>query len=289
MSQFFEELFPENVDYGTNFAAAYRNWIVRTLGGNEYRSQQHPFIQATMSVDFERQTNQVVEEVIDLNNRAGGTLCGFRVFHPVDHSTNDYRGTPTAFDQHLPEAVVSGYQLMRWYGDHTDPTCRRRRIRKPRTGTALVGVAGQVYPEHQWSVDYTTGIVSMSANRSRPITGITQAAQAVLTVGSNTFAAGDSVVISGVVGMTQINNLRALITARTSTTITVSINSSAFSAYVSGGTVETQPIDGEALTAGCKFDLPMRFSDDLGGTFSKWDTIDASGIDLIEILNPDPQ
>ena len=66
-------------------------------------------------------------------------------------------------------------------------------------------------------------------------------------------------------------------------------NSSAFSAYVSGGTVQTNPIAGEVLTAGCKYDLPMRFSDDLGGTFSNWDTIDASGIGLLEILNPDPQ
>ena len=289
MTQFLEELFPENVDYGSGFAAGYKNWIVRTLGGDEYRSQQHPFIQATLNVDFERQTNQVVNEVIDLNNRAGGTLCGFRVFHPVDHSTNDYRGTPTAFDQHLPEVVAGGYQLTRWYGDYTDPTCRRRRIRKPRTGTALVGVAGQVYPAAQWSLNYTTGIITWAANKSRPITGITQASQAVLTVGSNTFVVGESVVISAVVGMTQINGLRALITARTTTTITVAINSSAFSAYVSGGTVQTNPIAGEALTAGCKYDLPMRFSDDLGGTFSNWDTIDASGIGLLEILNPDPQ
>ncbi|MEH6565548.1 MAG: DUF2460 domain-containing protein [Halopseudomonas sp.] len=290
MPQFMEERLNPNVDYGSGFGSAYRNWITRTIGGDEYRSQQHPFIIATMNVDFERQTNEIVEQVIDLNNRAGGTLRGFRVMHPVDYSTNSYRDAPTAFDQHLPAAVGQAagvYQLTRWYGDHTDLECQRRRIRKPVAGTVKVGVAGVAYPAGQWSVDITTGLVTMAANKSRSITAITKAASAVLTVGTNTFAIGDSVAISGVVGMTQINGLRALVTAKPSgTTITVAINSTAFTTYASGGTVQTQPITGEAVTAGCEYDIPMRFTEDLSGSFSNWDTIDASGIGLVEVLNP---
>lgn len=71
---------------------------------------------------------------------------------------------------------------------------------------------------------------------SRAITAITQAASAVVTVGAHTFAIGDVVAFSGVVGMTQINGLSAAITATAATTITVAINSTAFSAYTSGGT-----------------------------------------------------
>ena len=243
-----------------------------------------------MNVYFERQTNEIVDQVMDLNNRAGGTLRGFRVMHPVDYTTNNYRDAPTALDQQMIPAVgeaANVYQLMRWYGDYTDPTCARRRIRKPVEGTVKVGVAGAVYPSAQWSVSVTTGLVTMAANKLRSITAISKAASAVITVGSNTFVVGDSVVISAVVGMTEINDQRALVTARTSTTITVAINSTAFSEYASGGTVQTQPITGEAVTAGCEFDIPMRFTEDLSGSFSKWDTIDASGIGLAEILNPD--
>jgi hypothetical protein len=231
----------------------------------------------------------VVEEIIDLNNRAGGTLRGFRVKHPVDFSTNNYRDTPTAFDQHLPlanPAVPGVYQLTRWFGSYTDPACARRRIRKPVAGTVLVGVAGVAYPVAQWSMDVTTGLVTLAANKSRAITGITQAGSAVLTVGAHTFIVGNSVVISGVAGMTQINGLRALVTAISGTTITVAINSSAFSAYTSGGTVQTQPVSGELVTAGCQFDLPMRFDADLRGDFSNWDTVNAAGLQLTEILNP---
>jgi uncharacterized protein (TIGR02217 family) len=290
MTMFLEERLYENIDYGSDFSSEYSNSIVETVGGDEYRSQRHPFVVARLGIEFERQTNFVVSEVIDLNNRAGGTLRGFRVKHPVDFSTNNYRDTPTMLDQHLPlvnPTVPGVYQLMRWFGDHTDTKCARRRIRKPVAGSVLVAVAGSAYPATQWSVDTTTGLVTMAVNKSRPITAITKASSAVLTVGTNTFAIGESVAISAVVGMTQINGLRALVTAKpTSTTITVAINSAAFSDYVSGGAVQTQPIAGESLTAGCTFDLPMRFNANLGGRFSNWDTITARGVDLIEILNP---
>lgn len=72
---------------------------------------------------------------------------------------------------------------------------------------------------------------------SKSITGITKATQAVVTIGAHTFIVGDEVTFSGVVGMTQINGLSALVTAVAATTITVAINSTGFSTYTSGGTV----------------------------------------------------
>ena len=87
--------------------------------------------------------------------------------------------------------------------------------------------------------------------------------------------------------MTQINGLRALITAISGTTITVAINSTGFGAYTSGGTVQTNPLTGEAVTAGFEFDLPMRFDSDLSGlTFDTFDTLSTGGINLVELLNP---
>lgn len=288
MAMFLEERLYENIDYGSDFSSEYSNSIVETVGGDEYRSQRHPFVVARLGIEFERQTNFVVSEVIDLNNRAGGTLRGFRVMHPVDFSTNNYRDTPTMLDQHLPlvnPTLPGVYQLMRWFGDYTDTKCARRRIRKPVAGSVLVAVAGAAYPAAQWSVVNTTGVVTMAANKTGTITAISKASSAVITV-ANSMAVGESVYISGVVGMTQINGRRALITARTSGSITVSINSAAFSDYTSGGAVNTRPQTGEAVTAGCTFDLPMRFNANLGGRFSNWDTITARGVDLIEILNP---
>jgi uncharacterized phage protein (TIGR02218 family) len=71
------------------------------------------------------------------------------------------------------------------------------------------------------------------------ITAITKAASAVVTIGANTYVAGEIVSFSGVSGMTQINGLNGTVTGVGATTITVNINSSGFSTYTSGGTVAT--------------------------------------------------
>ena len=83
------------------------------------------------------------------------------------------------------------------------------------------------------------GIVTEAAIN---ITGASQANPCVLNV-VNSFAANDEFYVSGVVGMTQLNNRFFRVTSATGTTITIAdtdgnpINATAFSAYVSGGTV----------------------------------------------------
>ena len=76
----------------------------------------------------------------------------------------------------------------------------------------------------------------------------------------NTYAVGASVHLSGVVGMTEINGLRGIVLSQTSGSITVDIDSSGFSAYSSGGVVNTRPQDGETVTGGCEFDIPAHFA-----------------------------
>ena len=100
------------------------------------------------------------------------------------------------------------------------------------------------------------------------------------------FVSGQSVQVSGVVGMTQINGLRALITATSATTITVAINSTAFSTYTSGGVVHTRPQSGESVSAGFEFDFPVRFMTALpvGQDYPGYRPVD--GVSLVELLNP---
>lgn len=82
------------------------------------------------------------------------------------------------------------------------------------------------------------------------ITGITAANPAVITIStggsSNPFLVGQVVHIDSVVGMTQINDLEGTVTAIGGSTgawtITVNIDSSAFSAYTSGGNLSLPTI-----------------------------------------------
>lgn len=84
-----------------------------------------------------------------------------------------------------------------------------------------------------------SGLPAGAKNTNLTITGISQAANASITA-THAFTSADigvtTVTIHGVVGMTQINGLSGVIQSVTSTTsFTVNINSTSFSAYSSGG------------------------------------------------------
>lgn len=285
MAVFLEERLPTTIDWGGSFSEKHAIQTIPTAGGNEYRSLRHPFVQLSYDIAYKRDIDFVRDKILDLYTRANGMFRGFRVKDAKDFSSHDYDGTPTAFDQ--PMLLVSGttYQLMRWYGNPADSMCARRRIRKPVAGTVLVGVGGVVYPPSMWSVDNTTGLVTLNANKTGTITGITKGATTVITA-ANSMAVGESALIIGCAGMTQINGRRANILARAAGTITVDINSTSFSNYTGGGVVNTGPQSGESVTAGFQFDIPCRFDTDLSGAFSDWGTIDATGIQILELLNP---
>lgn len=70
------------------------------------------------------------------------------------------------------------------------------------------------------------------------ITGITKANPAVVTAASHGLSNGDRVFIASVAGMTEVNNKEFTVAGATTNTFQLSgINSSAFAAYSSGGTV----------------------------------------------------
>lgn len=68
------------------------------------------------------------------------------------------------------------------------------------------------------------------------ITGATQANPCVLTTTAN-FSANKLVMISGVVGMTELNGNTYIVISSTSTHMTIGVNSSGFDTYISGGSV----------------------------------------------------
>lgn len=76
----------------------------------------------------------------------------------------------------------------------------------------------------------------------RIITGISKAANAVITLDNTSmnFYQGNTVTISGIVsGMTEINGTHTVV-SQTSTSVTISTNSTAFSTWTSGGTLSRE-------------------------------------------------
>lgn len=78
---------------------------------------------------------------------------------------------------------------------------------------------------------------SLLTANAQSITAITQANPAVVTITSHTFTNGDRIFITGVVGMTELNNREFTVANATANTFELSgIDSTAFTAYASAGT-----------------------------------------------------
>lgn len=293
MAEFLEESLDGGIQYGSSWMDDYNVNIVTTSAGQEYRSLVHIYPLRKFDVTFMMDNINMWEDLVNIYHRAHGKYAGFRA-KCIDEFTSNANGTTTetAFDQPLGVVTAgSEYQLRKYYGMDKSPGTSGyayRNIHKPVAGTVLVGIQSTIIRSADFSVNNTTGIVTFAANKSINITGISKAAQAVIsTTNTAGLVSGQSVYISGSVGMTQINGLRAFITAvNTNVSITVNINSTAFSTWTSGGTAQTNPQTGEQLTAGFQFDFPVRFNSSLPVGQNKPMYRDLTQIELIEVLNP---
>ena len=286
-SPFLEERLTLYVRMGASYRDEFAVTPIVTRGGGRHVSLDHPFPVRVFDVSFNGDFETLWNRVIDMYFRAYGVYSGFRVRHIDDYSTAGNTGTPTPFDQPLKLVSDGVYQLVKYYGAGGTPLSiglPYRRLRKPVAGTVRVAVAGVEIGVGK-SVDTTTGLVSFDANSSATVTGITQASQAVISC-VNTYAVGASVHLSGVVGMTEINGLRGIVLSQTSGSITVNIDSSGFSAYSSGGVVNTRPQAGETVTGGCEFDIPAHFAAPIDVTHVTRTFRDAAPVQVVEILNP---
>lgn len=289
MAEFLEERLPIAVRAGASYSDEYKTEITETGNGGEYRRLVHPYPRRVWNIFYTQQTADLWDDILSLYHRAYGMYAGFRVKALDDYTTNSRIAAPTAFDQALALVSAGIYQLQVAYGSGTAISIGKpvRTIFKPVSGSVKVGIDALEVPiTTMWTVDTTTGKVTFAANKTASVTGITQAASAVLTVGAHSFAVGESVHIAGVVGMTQINNQRGQITAVGATDITVNINSSAYTAYSSGGTVNTRPQSGETVYGGCEYDIPCRFNSRVDVKSLAPGVRETSEIEIIELLNP---
>lgn len=291
MAAFLEERFTELIRYGSTWDETFAVNRIETAGGDGYKSLDHPFPRRTFDASVMLDTERLWREVVNVYMRAYAGYAGFRIRCFDEWSTNGQKSPPTAFDQPMGLVSTGVYELRKYYGRDKAALAGLgypyRKLKKPVAGTTLVGIGATAIRSADWSVDTTTGLVTFAADLTRSVTSISQAAQAVLDVGSgHSFAAGMSLQVSGVAGMTQINGLRTLVTATGATTVTLAINSTAFSTYTSGGVVHTRPQTGEAVTAGTEFDFPVEFTSSLpvGMDYPGWRPVDS--LKLRELLNP---
>lgn len=224
-----------------------------------------------------------LRENIDLLNRWFGIAYGrgrkFRLRDPYDYQSTALMSDPISDTDQLigtGDGSTLTYQLLKTYSEAGESF--QRVINKPVSGTVVVSI-GDVSEANGWSVDTTTGIITFDTDKTGSITNITQAAQAVVSSTGHTLVVGDTVQISGVVGMTEINGVRATVQSKTAGTYTLDIDSTLFTAYASGGVHHTLPQSSEQIKAGYEYDLRVRFDQDeadtimVAGDFQKIDSL----------------
>ncbi|MGZ9713897.1 DUF2460 domain-containing protein [Glaciimonas sp. GNP009] len=284
---FLEERIPIGIKMGATYGDDYNVEITTTSGGQEYRRLVHPYAVRHYSISYIGKTTELWSRILALYHRAYGMYAGFRVRAMDDFSTNGDTGTPTAIDQPLLLVSSGVYQLQKQYGRGAAPLSvgfPTRTIFKPVLGTTVIGISN-VGTSNGWLVDTTTGLVTFEENKTRNITGITRAASTIASIGAHNLVVGESVYFNNVAGMAEVNTRRGLITAVSATTITVAINSTVFSAYTGGGTVNSRPQAGEPVTAGCQFDIPFRFNSRVDLSHVAVDVRDTSSIDIVELIS----
>ena len=275
--------FPVDLSYGSTGGPGYSTAISATKSGYETSiiewSQARHKYQAT----YGPRTQAQLEQVLALFHAVRGRGYGFRFKDWSDFRSSAKEIDPSATDQVIGtgDGVALTFQLVKIY-NYSGETYART-IKKPVAGTTLVSIQNVTDP--RWTVSTVTGIVTFSADITKTINAITQAAQAKITfTAAHGLSVGHTFNVSGVSGMTQINGQRVTVAAiDSSTQVTVNVNSTAYSAYTSGGTIHTIPQAGETVRAGFEFDVPVRFDTDVAEiSLDSW-LLGAVNLDLVEV------
>lgn len=254
--------FPTDINYSVVGGPMYKTHIVVKNSGFENANSVWPEGRHEYDVVYAVKDQATIESLLDFYHAMKGRFHQFRFKDFSDFKSVPIDSSISALDQPMQgdvDGVNATYQLLKQYNQGTFTTIRS--IRKPVAGTVIVAISGVQIVPTQFSVDTTTGALTFNTGDSDVITGATNANPCVLTA-NNTLSTATSIHISGIVGMTQLNGNRYNILSRTSTTITIDVDSTSFGTYISGGQFNSLPETGENVTAGYEFDVPVRFVDD---------------------------
>jgi uncharacterized protein (TIGR02217 family) len=164
MADFLEERLSDLIRYGSSWQDDFAVNIVTTSGGNEYRSLVHPYPVRKFDISYMLDDVRLWAELVNVYHRAHGMYAGFRARCYDEYSTNGPKGTPTSSDQPTLVLTATTRQLVKQYG--TDKSAGAsgyayRKIKKPVSGTVVVAKNGTPLTGGQFSVDTTTGIVTV--------------------------------------------------------------------------------------------------------------------------------
>jgi uncharacterized protein (TIGR02217 family) len=245
---------------GTVGGAEYNTNVVVVQSGFEQRNQNWSVSRGKWDIGERILNPTELEAIIAFFRARKGKYQGFR-FKDFADFTASY--TTTGYIDSGVGTGQSTAQLYKHYFDGTDTYDRK--INKPVNGTITLYQNGGVINPANYTIDYTTGIITYVPLSTTNITNITNASNGVVTTSTaHGLTSGNLVYISGVSGAmaTNINNKYYTISVSSSTTFTLGVNTTSYGAYGSGGNVKKFYQAGDVMRWSGQFDIPVRFDTD---------------------------
>lgn len=256
--------FPVEISYDSTGDIEFLTEVTAPLSAVEVRNAQWSQERRNFVFEYQLLTEEKYEAITDYFRVCMGRLHEFRAKDHGDYKSCPLSQTPSALDIVIGNgnAVDNLFQLVKNYT--TGALTYQKDITKPVVGTVLTNIDGVAYPEGI-NIDHTTGKVSL-VNWALPITAITNTNPARISTGTNLsgLVAGTSIYLQNIGGTIELNDARYEISSVNGGAgwFEIALDATAFGVYTSGGNADTILQEGEVLTAGFEYDVPVRFDTD---------------------------
>lgn len=277
--------FPDNVSRGVSFGPEYITVITQSMSGYEQRNKVRSRALSKGECSHSVKTLLQYQELVKFFRSVGGRHLGFRF-----KDWSDFQLTQAESKLVLIANTVNQFQISKNYEIATGFS-EVRPIRKPVVGTTAVYLSGSPLTvgaaAGNYSIDNTTGVVTLVANQTKGVSTHTVGVTHQLTLStafSPNVVPGDKIALSGVTGTaaTLLNGKVLTVMTVTTNVITVNVNTTGLAAASGVAAVYHQVGN---LTATAEFDTPCRFdTDHMPASLTNMDTYSWGQIPIIEII-----
>ncbi|SFV11382.1 TIGR02217 family protein [Methylobacterium sp. 174MFSha1.1] len=162
-SPFHEVRFPLALSYGSRGGPERRTEIVTLGSGDEERNALWRHSRRSYNAGPALRSAEDVALLVAFFEERRGPLYGFRWRDTFDHSSAPLGQAPAPTDQRLGtgDGATRGFPLAKIYGAAFAPYARP--ITKPVAGSVLVAVGGVALAASAFTLDATTGLVTLKA------------------------------------------------------------------------------------------------------------------------------
>lgn len=158
---FHDVQFPTHISQGARGGPMWSTDIVTLASGKEQRNSRWANSRRRYDVGYGVKSKSDLRELISFFEERRGSFHSFRFLDPLDHQSGE--GAVTALDQMIGvgDGMRTEFQLTKTYGGQFDPWVRA--ITKPVAGSVQVAIEGVSLAAHEFSIDATTGFVTLLA------------------------------------------------------------------------------------------------------------------------------